>query len=402
MKIPFSPPDINENVINEVKDSLISGWITTGPKVRKLEELVSKYTPSPKTLCVNSATSGLMLALKWYGIGQGDEVIVPAYSYAATALAVIHVGATPVMVDVEDDFNISISNIEKVITKNTKAIIPVDIAGWPCDYDKINNLVIQKKDLFVPNGRNQEKLGRILIVSDSAHSIGAKYKNNYIGATTDITVFSFHAVKNVTTAEGGALCINLSHPFDNQQEYDYLRLYTLNGQTKDAFTKSKAGGWKYDIAFAGLKINLPDVLAAIGVAQLPNYFEITLEKRREVFDFYQRSFSNYNWAILPPLESQDKVSSCHVYALRIKNINEKTRDFIIEKITEKGVAVNVHFQPLPILTLFKNLGFDINNFPIAYNNYKGEISLPIYPQLTQNQLDYIVNSVKESVESVLV
>ena len=402
MKIPFSPPDINENVINEVKDSLISGWITTGPKVRKLEELVSKYTPSPKTLCVNSATSGLMLALKWYGIGQGDEVIVPAYTYAATALAVIHVGATPVMVDVEDDFNISISNIEKVITKNTKAIIPVDIAGWPCDYDKINNLVIQKKDLFVPNGRNQEKLGRILIVSDSAHSIGAKYKNNYIGATTDITVFSFHAVKNVTTAEGGALCINLSHPFDNQQEYDYLRLYTLNGQTKDAFTKSKAGGWKYDIAFAGLKINLPDVLAAIGVAQLPNYFEITLEKRREVFDFYQRSFSNYNWAILPPLESQDKVSSCHVYALRIKNINEKTRDFIIEKITEKGVAVNVHFQPLPILTLFKNLGFDINNFPIAYNNYKGEISLPIYPQLTQNQLDYIVNSVKESVESVLV
>ena len=402
MKIPFSPPDINENVINEVKDSLISGWITTGPKVRKLEELVSKYTPSPKTLCVNSATSGLMLALKWYGIGQGDEVIVPAYTYAATALAVIHVGATPVMVDVEDDFNISISNIEKVITKNTKAIIPVDIAGWPCDYDKINNLVIQKKDLFVPNGRNQEKLGRILIVSDSAHSIGAKYKNNYIGATTDITVFSFHAVKNVTTAEGGALCINLSHPFDNQQEYDYLRLYTLNGQTKDAFTKSKAGGWKYDIAFAGLKINLPDVLAAIGVAQLPNYFESTLEKRREVFDFYQRSFSNYNWAILPPLESQDKVSSCHVYALRIKNINEKTRDFIIEKITEKGVAVNVHFQPLPILTLFKNLGFDINNFPIAYNNYKGEISLPIYPQLTQNQLDYIVNSVKESVESVLV
>lgn len=401
MKIPFSPPDITESVLKEVKDSLVSGWITTGPKVKRLEDLVSKYTPSPKTLCVNSATSGLMLALKWYDIGQGDEVIIPAYTYAATALAVIHVGATPIMVDVESDFNISHINIEKAITEKTKAIIPVDIAGWPCDYDQINELVKQNKDIFIPNSKNQEKLGRILIVSDSAHSIGAKYKNNYIGASTDITVFSFHAVKNVTTAEGGALCINLPQPFDNQEVYDYLRLYTLNGQTKDAFTKSKAGGWKYDIAFAGLKINLPDVLAAIGVAQLPNYFEKTLSKRRQIFDFYQKSFSNYSWAILPPFQSQDKVSSCHVYALRISNISEETRDFIIEKITEKGVAVNVHFQPLPILTLFKNLGYKIEDFPVAYNNYKGEISLPIYPQLSDNELDYIVKSVRKSVESVL-
>lgn len=401
MKIPFSPPDITESVLKEVKDSLVSGWITTGPKVKRLEDLVSKYTPSPKTLCVNSATSGLMLALKWYDIGQGDEVIIPAYTYAATALAVIQVGATPIMVDVESDFNISHINIEKAITEKTKAIIPVDIAGWPCDYDQINELVKQNKDIFIPNSKNQEKLGRILIVSDSAHSIGAKYKNNYIGASTDITVFSFHAVKNVTTAEGGALCINLPQPFDNQEVYDYLRLYTLNGQTKDAFTKSKAGGWKYDIAFAGLKINLPDVLAAIGVAQLPNYFEKTLSKRRQIFDFYQKSFSNYSWAILPPFQSQDKVSSCHVYALRISNISEETRDFIIEKITEKGVAVNVHFQPLPILTLFKNLGYKIEDFPVAYNNYKGEISLPIYPQLSDNELDYIVKSVRKSVESVL-
>ncbi|MDU8886150.1 DegT/DnrJ/EryC1/StrS aminotransferase family protein [Yeosuana sp. MJ-SS3] len=401
MKIPFSPPDINDNVIDEVKNSLMSGWITTGPKVKRLEELVSKYTPSPNTLCVNSATSGLMLALKWFEIGQGDEVIIPAYTYAATALAVIHVGATPIMVDVENDFNISHTNIEKAITKKTKAIIPVDIAGWPCDYNKINDLVKQKNHLFEPNGENQEKLGRILVVSDSAHSIGAKYKNNYIGAATDITVFSFHAVKNVTTAEGGALCINLPKPFNNQEVYDYLRLYTLNGQTKDAFTKSKAGGWKYDIAFAGLKINLPDVLAAIGVAQLPNYFENTLPKRRQIFDFYQKSFSDNDWAILPPFKSQDKVSSCHVYALRINNVKEETRDLIIEKITEKGVAVNVHFQPLPLLTLFKNLGYNIEDFPMAYKNYKGEISLPIYPQLTDNELDHIVSSVKESVELVL-
>ncbi|HMC00850.1 MAG TPA: DegT/DnrJ/EryC1/StrS aminotransferase family protein [Flavobacteriaceae bacterium] len=399
MKIPFSPPDINDSVLDEVKDSLISGWITTGPKVKKLEGLVSKYTPSPKTLCVNSATSGLMLALKWYHVGPGDEVIIPAYTYAATALAVIHVGAVPVMVDVENDFNISISKIEKSITEKTKAIIPVDIAGWPCDYDEINDLVKQKQNLFVPKGQNQEKLKRILVVSDSAHSIGAKYKKNYIGAVSDITVFSFHAVKNVTTAEGGALCINLPKPFNNQEVYDYLRLYTLNGQTKDAFTKSKAGGWKYDIAFAGLKINLPDVLAAIGVAQLPNYFESTLQRRKLIFDFYQTFLSKCKWAILPPLESQDKVSSCHIYALRINNINEETRDLIIEKITEKGVAVNVHFQPLPILTLFKKLGYNISDFPVAYNNYKCEISLPIYPQLTQEELNYIVNSVRESVES---
>ena len=232
MKIPFSPPYINDVVLKEVQDSLKSGWITTGPKVKQLETLVSKYTKTPNTLCVNSATSGLMLALKWYGIGKGDEVIIPAYTYAATALAIIHVGATPVMVDVRDDFNISIHAIEKAITKNTKAIIPVDIAGWPCDYDDINQLVKNKSNLFIALNEIQEKLGRIVVISDSAHSIGAKYKNKYVGTTADITVFSFHAVKNVTTAEGGALCLNLPKPFNNQDIYEYLRLYTLNGQTK--------------------------------------------------------------------------------------------------------------------------------------------------------------------------
>ncbi|MFV0572412.1 MAG: DegT/DnrJ/EryC1/StrS family aminotransferase [Xanthomarina gelatinilytica] len=399
MKIPFSPPYINQDVIQEVNSALESGWITTGPKVKLLEELVCEYTLAPNTLCVNSATSGLMLALKWYGIGSGDEVIIPAYTYAATALAVIHVGATPVMVDVEADFNISIHNMEKAITSKTKAVIPVDIAGWPCDYEAIDALVKNKKDLFTPSSENQEKLGRILVISDSAHSIGATYNNQYLGAATDITVFSFHAVKNVTTAEGGAVCINLPKPFNNQEEYNYLRCFSLNGQTKDAFTKSKAGGWRYDIIYPGLKINMPDILAAIGVAQLPEYFEKTLDKRVETYEYYHKFFQAKAWAVLPPHKSETKTSSCHLYALRIKDISEATRDAIIEEISKNGVAVNVHFQPLPLLTLFKNMGYDINAFPMAFNNYKCEISLPIYPQLTQKELEHIVNTVTKAVES---
>ena len=401
MKIPFSPPYINKVVLQEVNSTLESGWITTGPKVKQLEELVCKYTFSPNTLCVNSATSGLMLALKWYGIGEGDEVIIPAYTYAATALAVIHVGATPVMVDVENDFNISIEKIEKAITNKTKAIIPVDIAGWPCDYDAIKTLVCNKIELFNPSNENQNKLGRILILADSAHSIGATYKNQFLGSIADITVFSFHAVKNITTAEGGAVCINLPKPFINQEEYYYLRCFSLNGQTKDAFTKSKAGGWRYDIIYLGLKINMPDILAAIGVAQIPEYFDETLDIRKEIYKVYHDYFATKTWAITPPYKNEYRESSCHLYALRIKNITESIRDLIIEKITKQGVAVNVHFQPLPMLTIFKEMGFKIENYPIAYDNYKCEISLPIYPQLRKDQLNYIIRTVENAVESTI-
>lgn len=401
MKIPFSPPYINQAVIDEVTDSLESGWITTGPKVKKLEDLVCEYIGVPNTLCVNSATSGLMLALKWYGIGAGDEVIIPAYTYAATALAVIHVGATPVMVDVNTDFNISISAIEKAITEKTKAIMPVDIAGWPCDYDEIQELVVKKKSIFIANSEKQQKLNRIITIADSAHAIGAKYKNRYVGLTADITVFSFHAVKNITTAEGGAVSLNLPEPFNNQEEYNYLRCFSLNGQTKDAFTKSKAGGWKYDIIYPGMKINMPDVLAAIGVAQLPEYFSHILEKREAIYTYYQDFFKTKPWAIIPPYKSADKLSSCHLYALRIENITENQRDTIIDAISKEGVAVNVHFQPLPLLTLFKNMGYDIAHYPMAYANFIAEISLPIYPQLTEDELKYIVNTVENAVESCL-
>jgi dTDP-4-amino-4,6-dideoxygalactose transaminase len=401
MKIPFSPPYIDDNVIQEVTDALKSGWITTGPKVKRLEELVCEYTGVPNALGVNSATSGLMLSLKWYGIGEGDEVIIPAYTYSATALAVIHVGATPIMVDIEDDFNISLKSMQQAITSKTKAIMPVDIAGWPCDYDEINALVENKKGLFQPSHPNQEKLGRIIVIADAAHAIGAKYKNRYVGVTSDITVFSFHAVKNVTTAEGGAVCLNLPNPFNNQEEYDFLRCYALNGQTKDAFTKSKAGGWRYDIIYPGMKINLPDLLAAVGVAQLPIYFSTILGQRKTIFRFYQDYFSNKSWAILPPFQNSDKISSCHLYALRIKGATESQRDAIIDKISKEGVAVNVHFQPLPILSLFKSYGYKIEDYPKAYNNYKAEISLPIYPQLTQEELDYIVITISNAVESTL-
>ena len=401
MKIPFSPPFINNNVIKEVTDALESGWITTGPKVKKLEELVCKYTKTPNALGVNSATSGLMLALKWYGIGEGDEVIIPAYTYAATALAVIHVGATPIMVDTEDDFNISLKGIKKAITEDTKAIIPVDIAGWPCDYDAINSLANNARDLFHATHPNQEKLGRIVVIADAAHAIGAQYNNKFIGTTTDITVFSFHAVKNVTTAEGGAICLNLPAPFNNQEEYNFLRCFSLNGQTKDAFTKSKAGGWRYDIIYPGLKMNLPDLLAAVGVAQLPEYFESILDKRKEIFSYYQEHFATKSWAILPPFKNDKKISSCHLYALRIKDATEAQRDAIIDEIAKNGVAVNVHFQPLPLLSLFKSYGYKIEDYPNAFNNYKAEISLPIYPQLTQEQLQYIVSTITKAVENTL-
>lgn len=398
MKIPFSPPFITSAVIDEVTDSLNSGWITTGPKVKRLEELVCSHIGVSNTLCVNSATSGLMLALKWYGIGEGDEVIIPAYTYAATALAVLHVGATPIMVDIQEDFNISVFQIEKAITSKTKAIIPVDFAGWPCDYDEINKLIKSKAALFDSKNEKQRLLKRILVISDSAHAIGAKYHNKYIGnSNADITVFSFHAVKNVTTAEGGAVCLNLPYPFNNQSEYDYLRCYSLNGQTKDAFTKSKVGGWKYDIIYPGLKINMPDVLAAIGVAQLPAYFSDVLNKRTHIYKYYQDFFKTKEWAITPPFKDKIKDSSCHLYALRIEGVTEEVRDKIIEFIGKKGVAVNVHFKPLPLLSLFKSMHFNIDNFPMAYKNFKSEISLPIYPQLTENELDYIVETVEEAV-----
>jgi dTDP-4-amino-4,6-dideoxygalactose transaminase len=403
MKIPFSPPYIDQNIINEVVDSLSSGWVTSGPKVKALEEEICKLTKVPRTVCVNSWTSGAILVMKWFGIKEGDEVIVPAYTYSATALAVLHCGATPVMVDITDDFTIDVNAIEKAITPKTKIIMPVDIAGWPCDYDAINKLAIKEsvKQQFIAESDKQSLLGRILVISDAAHSIGAFYNGLPAGKLTDLTIFSFHAVKNITTAEGGAICLNLPENFDNEQEYKLMKLYTLNGQNKDAFTKSQAGGWKYDILFAGLKVNMPDVCAAIGLAQIRKYDSYLIKERERVARSYHSFFAQYDKFELPPLEDTNRKSCFHLYALRLNNCNEEQRDLIIEEITKKGIAVNVHFIPMPMLTVFRNLNYNINNFPVSYNNYSREISLPIYPQLTNEEVDYICKSVLISYENVI-
>lgn len=403
MNIPFSPPYIDQDIIDEVVASLQSGWITTGPKVKALEEEVVKLTSCPQALCVNSWTSGAMLILKWFGVKAGDEVIIPAYTYSATALAVLHCGATPVMIDVKEDFTIDENKIAEKITERTKVIMPVDIAGWPCDYEAINKLVkrpdVQAK--FRSENKVQSNLNRILIVSDAAHSIGAKIAGIETGVLTDITIFSFHAVKNITTAEGGVICLNLPLPFNNAAEYAYLRMMTLNGQTKDAFSKSKAGGWRYDIIDLGLKVNMPDVCAAIGLAQIKKYDHNLLLERKRVFDTYSHAFSQFSWTQLPPQDNDRIQSSYHLYALRLKNVTEAQRDTIIDEIAKCGVAVNVHFIPMPMLTLFKNLGYKIEDFPISFDNYSREISLPIYPQLNTEQVEYVIQSVIGSYLNVM-
>jgi len=403
MPIPFSPPRIDEKTIAEVTATLRSGWITTGPKTKEFEKKIASYCGINHVVCVNSATAGLELMLRWFGVTAGDEVIIPAYTYCATANVVIHCGATPVMVDVNEDFNISVRNIKKAITKNTKVIIPVDIAGFPCDYDGINSLVKHPDiiKLFEPKTLEQEKLGRILILSDSAHSFGAIYKGKHTGSLTDLSVFSFHAVKNLTTAEGGAICLNLPSSFDQEMIYKTLTTKSLHGQSKDALSKMKLGNWKYDVLEAGYKCNMTDVLAAIGLAELERYEDDMLVRRKFIFDSYSDALSKYNIFQLPQYETNDKRSSYHVYTLRLNNITEQQRDAIMEEIFRNEVAVNVHFIPLPMLSFYKNLGFRIENYPITYNNYSREISLPVYYDLSDEDINTVIDTVIKSIKSIL-
>ena len=353
-------------------------------------------------LCVNSWTTGAIMTLRWLGVKAGDEVIVPAYTYCATALAVLWAGATPVMVDSGDDLNISVDAIRRAITPRTKAIIPVDIAGWPCDYAAIMALVKEPEvvALFQPTSPVMERMGRITVINDSAHSIGSRFSGRFSGSETDIAIFSLHAVKNVTTAEGGAICLNMPAPFDNNQLYDELRLKSLNCQTKDAFTKSKAGGWRYDIVGMGMKANMADVNAAIGLAQIRQYDKM-LARRKNIFQTYDDAFSKQPWGLLPSSCDGCRESSYHVYALRIKGISEEQRDEIISLVSQQQVAVNVHFTPLPMLTLFRDMGYRIEDYPQAYANYAHEISLPCYPQLTDEQVQFVVKTVVETVNTVV-
>ncbi|MCB0804984.1 MAG: DegT/DnrJ/EryC1/StrS aminotransferase family protein [Bacteroidales bacterium] len=401
--IPFSPPRIDQKIIDEVVDTLKSGWITTGPKVKRFEEELTRYGGHKSTLCVNSGSGGLELMLRWFGIGKGDEVIVPAYTYTATANVVVHCGAKVVFVDVDADFNIRLDEIKKAITDKTKVIIPVDLAGFPCDYEAINNLVASSaiKQYFTPTTEVQKKLGRILILSDAAHSVGAVYKGHHTGSLTDLTVYSFHAVKNLTTAEGGAVCLNLPAPFNNSVLYQELKIKALHGQSKDAFSKLKPGAWKYDVTEPGYKLNMTDIAAAMGLVELARYDDDMLKRRKEIFRLYTSAFSKYEWAQLPTFETKEKRSSFHVFLLRIRDISEEQRDQIIHHISETGVSVNVHFIPIPMLSFYRNLGYDIDKYPVSRDNFNRVISLPVYYDLTDNQVSIVIDTVIAAVERVL-
>ncbi|MEI7499961.1 MAG: DegT/DnrJ/EryC1/StrS family aminotransferase [Bacteroidota bacterium] len=394
---------MDQRIVDEVVDTLYSGWITTGPKTKKFEKLLTAYGGQKVTLCVSSASAGLELMLRWFGVKEGDEVIVPAYTYSATANVVVHCGAKVIFVDVGADFNISIEAIEKAITLRTKVIIPVDIAGWPCDYDLINKLV-QRTDiqiLFNPSNKEQQLLNRILVLSDAAHSIGGQYMGKRVGSLTDITVYSFHAVKNLTTAEGGAICLNLPEPFNHDTIYRDLNTKSLHGQTKDALAKTQIGGWRYDIIEPGYKCNMTDIQASIGLVELARYERDMLVRRKQIFDRYATAFSKYIWAQLPQYESEYKKSSYHVFLLRIKNVAEVQRDHIIREIFSREVAVNVHFVPLPMMTYYSNEGYNIKDYPVAYDNFSREISLPVYYDLTDDMVDIVVKAVVESVKKVI-
>lgn len=404
MKIPFSLPVIDDDVIAEMMDTLTNtGWLTSGPKVRALEEEIRKFTESEAVLCVNSWTSGAMLVLHWFGVGPGDEVIVPAYTYCATAMCAMDLGAKPVMVDVKDDFTIDPEKIAMAITERTKAIIPVDLAGFPADYDAIRKVLNRDdiKRLFSPATDVQKMLGRILLLADAAHSLGAKYKNIPVGKIADVTVFSLHSVKNITTGEGGAIVLNMPKPYDNAELLKYLRILSLNGQNKSALEKNVPGAWRYDIIAHGLKINMPDLCASVGLSQMRRYKTRFLPERKEIFKHYLERFSQYSWAILPKSEDCGTESSCHLFLLRIKGISENQRDLIIRECGEKGIGVNVHYIPMAQLTLFKSLGYSINDYPNTLKLFKNEISLPIYNNLSPKQVDLVVDTVIKAYEAIV-
>jgi len=401
--IPFSPPRIDEKIIKEVTDALQSGWITTGPKTKLFEQKIAKYCNVSNVLAVNSWTTGAELLLYWFGIKEGDEVIVPVYTYCASANIVVHRGAKVVMVDVRSDFGIDVSKIEKYITSKTKAIIPVDVGGLPIHFDELKAVVnkIEVKEKFNPQSQNQQKLGRIMILSDAAHSFGAKYKGLTVGSEVDFTVFSFHAVKNLTTAEGGAICINLPAPFDNEAVYKELNTLSLHGQNKDALAKTQKGAWEYDVIDAGFKCNMTDILASIGLVELGRYESETLPKRKEIFNLYSSLLKNFDWAIIPHYIDDNRESSYHLYLLRIKGITLIERNLIIQEIFEKEVSVNVHYKPLPLLTFYNNLGYNIQSYPKAKQLWECEISLPVYYSLTHEDLKKVVNAVSTSVNKIL-
>ncbi|MFT5184907.1 MAG: dTDP-4-amino-4,6-dideoxygalactose transaminase [Flavobacteriales bacterium] len=397
--IPFSPPRIDKKTIEAVTAVLESGWITSGPQVRLFEERLSAYIGGSPVLALGSWTEAAELALRWYGIGPGDEVIVPAYTYAASANIILHTGATPVFVDsLHDNCLIDPDALQACFTNRTKAVISVDIGGMPVDYSAIRQII--ESAPFEAKNDAQRKLNRPLFLADAAHSFGATYEGQKIGSQADIMGFSFHAVKNLTTAEGGGLSFALPDSFNMTEVLKWFRAMSLHGQTKDAFSKTTTGGWRYDIIAPGYKCNMTDIQAAIGLVELERYPE-TLERRQNICEAYERAFEEYEWALLPDLAYDDAQSSYHLYMLRIDGASEDQRDEIIDLIMAKGVSVNVHFVPLPVLSAYKNLGYKVEDYPNAFNLYRNEISLPVYFDLNDAQVAQVIDAVAKSVEKVL-
>lgn len=388
--IPFTIPDISEKEINNVIEVLRSGWITTGPKTKEFERQISTFCNTNRTVCLSSATAAMELVLRLFGIGPGDEVITSAYTYTASCSVINHVGAKIVLVDTsKDSLEIDYEKLAEAITDKTKAIIPVDIGGAMCDYDKIYEVVNAKKGMFKPNNPYQEKLGRILVLEDAAHAFGASYKGKKCGEISDFTCFSFHAVKNLTTAEGGAITWNLPSTFNNDEIYQMLQLFSLHGQNKDALAKTKLGKWEYDIIFPGYKCNMTDIMAAIGLGQLARYEDMN-NKRREIIKQYNEGFKDLDIKVL---DHKDGIP--HLYMVRVNNADEERRNEIIEKMAEAGIACNVHFKPIPMLTAYKNLGFNIKDYPNSYDYYKNEITLPLHTFLTVEDVEYIIKTFKQ-------
>lgn len=400
-KIAFSPPRIDKAIIDSVVSALESGWITTGPKTKALERAIVEMTDSKTCLCVNSATAGMELMLRWFGVGEGDEVIVPSFTYCSTANVVVHCGAKPVMVDVNpDDLCIDINEVSSKVNARTKAIIGVDLAGLPANTEALMTLVKQKADLFTPNGEVQRELGRMLLMTDAAHSLGAQYKGLAASKFSDVSVYSFHAVKNLTTAEGGAININLPDTIDADQVYKYLNTMSLHGQSKDALEKFGKGSWEYDVIDAGYKCNLPDVLSAIGLVEIGRYESDTLVKRKALFNRYLEQLAKENRIELPFMEDQERIGSYHLCLIRLKNAERKHRDTIIDKLSERGISTNVHYKPLPLLSAYSNRGYRIEDYPVSAQLFNSIISLPLFYNLSKEQVDYVCSNLKEVLDEV--
>ena len=396
MKIPFSPPDITNEEILEVTDTLKSGWITTGPKTKLFEQQIAKFCGTEKAVCLNSQTACAEMCLRILGIGEGDEVITSAYTYTASASVICHVGATPVLVDISNDsFEMDYEQLEAKITSKTKAIIPVDLGGVICDYDKIYEIVNRKKSLFKPSNEIQEKIGRIAVVADGAHSLGAVRNGKPAGAFADFTNFSFHAVKNLTTAEGGASVWRNIDGIDNEYIYKQFMLLSLHGQTKDALSKNKPGSWEYDVVEPYFKCNMTDIMASIGLAQLRRYPEI-LKRRFELVKKYDEALKCLPVTHLKHY-GDNFLSSCHLYIVNVLGKNREECNEIIDRLAEMDIATNVHYKPLPLLSAYKKRGFDIKDYPNAYARFVNEISLPIYSTMTNEEIEYVIEGFKKAI-----